>query len=210
MKHNEDIEEFVFVEKDEKKTRNMIPIFWKSYFTLCRSTRTDIKWRDNYKFSSIKVFIALFQKKLINIETIDIDASCYSMLDSAFDIYSQNKSKPLLVVDSCFTEANRRAERYATIYNVMVIEIDKIKVQRTETLDIKWEPYWNLLKVIPKEHPLYNILIHQSNPIKKIMQTPLVIHDFEEPSINDVELNSKTKSRLIQWWTHQSFFKMSS
>ena len=89
----EDEEEDEYMDVPEEKPAEYVPHMWKKYLSLCRGKGTN-KWKDNYMFLSIKVFISLFRNNPL------IDEESYMILGSAFDLALQNKARIVSISDA--------------------------------------------------------------------------------------------------------------
>jgi hypothetical protein len=122
-------------------------------------------------------------------------------------MYTTNSSKQA----QALLLPNERDNRYAFICKtisaglVVMQSAETDKTKKSWIDDIQWEPYWNLLVVLPQDHPLFKILLPPppapalSSKKKEILVLPPPL------PLNNQSLNSKTKERLFQWWLHRPF-----
>jgi len=181
---------------------------WKLYLMLVSQDKPACMC--NYKFVSIKLFMALLRDHLITITAdnkIDESSICYSYLDSAFELYTHKKDSSKAIAKS---ESATREERYAAICKkiskVLVKTGVKKQASKWVTEGLKWEAYANLQTVLPPAHPLFKVLLPQNGGAAasaKISRAQPSTGAAVE--INHHSLNLKTKERLYQWWLHRPF-----
>ena len=160
----------------------------------------------NYKFISIKIFMALLRDHLITITAgnlIDESSICFTYLDSAFELYTHKKDSLKAIAKS---ESTTREERYAAIckkISKVLVKIDDEGVKpKWVTEGLKWEAYANLQAVLPPVHPLYKVILPQSGAASSA-KISRALPSAVEPNYHT--LNLKTKERLYQWWVHRPF-----
>lgn len=195
----------------EHKNKNKILSFdlWKGYITLLLSEDEDIKWRYNYNFISIHLFLALMRNNLIRIDGgTTIEKECYTMLNTAYDIHHASKmaSPPPQIASS----EKEREDRYARICNEIIVQGGKTTVKTPISwLDttVQWEPYWNLVMSLPSSHPLLKIISSPSQSKTRIKAGDDIISPSRAtPKFEDRDLDLKTHERLRKWWFQKPFF----
>ena len=201
------------VQEESKEGPRIISKFnlWKSYYyLLSNKDDSNCKWRYNFNFVSIQVFLAFLKNKLIIVnmegEGANIHESCYTILNSAFDFYLQNIPPPHIAS----SRDTSRDERYSEICDNINERISRRgrKDENPKWLqDLKWEKIWNLIGVLPESHPLYKIIsppkATTTATIKKIKSKKM---DAVQNKMSEHDLDMKTQERLYQWWFQRPFF----
>ena len=178
---------------------------WKSYYSLLSNKDdSNCKWRYNFNFLSVQVFLAFLKNKLINVnmdnEEVHIHESCYTLLNSAFDYYLQN-SPP-----QASRNSNSRDGRYSVICDRIKEGMAvKAKDENPQWLqDLKWEKNWNLVGVLPASHPLHQIISPPTT--SSVKKSKSKKRDMVQNKMSERDLDMKTQERLYQWWFQRPFF----